>query len=51
MMEAGRELEKIGSVGRALAHIEVDVRGPQGQHLAPGSTGEICLRGPKITRG
>jgi fatty-acyl-CoA synthase len=51
MMEAGRELEKIGSVGRALAHVEVEVRGPEGQRLAPGDTGEICLRGPKITRG
>jgi fatty-acyl-CoA synthase len=51
MMEAGRELEKIGSVGRALAHIEVEVRAPEGQRLAPGATGEICLRGPKITRG
>ena len=51
MMEAGRELEKIGSVGRALAHIEVEVRGPEGQRLAAGGSGEICLRGPKITRG
>jgi fatty-acyl-CoA synthase len=51
MMEAGRELEKIGSVGRALAHVEVEVRGPKGQRLAPGDSGEICLRGPKITRG
>ncbi|HEU0060993.1 MAG TPA: AMP-binding protein, partial [Hyphomicrobiaceae bacterium] len=51
MMEAGRELEKIGSVGRALAHVEVEVRGPEGQRLAPGESGEICLRGPKITRG
>jgi fatty-acyl-CoA synthase len=51
MMEAGREIEKIGSVGRALAHVEVEIRGPEGEVLAPGETGEICLRGPKITRG
>ena len=51
MMEAGRELEKIGSVGRALAHIEVEIRGSDGQPLAPGDTGEICLRGPKVTQG
>jgi acyl-CoA synthetase (AMP-forming)/AMP-acid ligase II len=51
MMEAGREIEKIGSVGRALSHIEVEIRGPEGQRLAPGDTGEICLRGPKVTRG
>jgi fatty-acyl-CoA synthase len=51
MMEAGRELEKIGSVGRALAHVEVEIRGSDGQRLAPGDTGEICLRGPKVTQG
>jgi fatty-acyl-CoA synthase len=51
MMEAGREIEKIGSVGRALAHVEVEIRCPDGEALAPGETGEICLRGPKITRG
>jgi acyl-CoA synthetase (AMP-forming)/AMP-acid ligase II len=51
LMEAGREIEKIGSVGRALAHVEVEIRGPEGQRLAPGDTGEICLRGPKVTQG
>ncbi len=51
LMEAGRELEKIGSVGRALAHVEVTVRDEAGRALAPGAEGEICLRGPKITRG
>jgi fatty-acyl-CoA synthase len=51
MMEAGREIEKIGSVGRALAHVEVAILGPDGETLAPGETGEICLRGPKITPG
>src|SRR6516164_7673111 len=51
MMEAGREIEKIGSVGRALAHVDIEIRGPEGEVLAPGEAGEICLRGPKITRG
>ena len=51
MMEAGREIEKIGSVGRALAHVEVSIRAGNGETLAPGETGEICLRGPKITPG
>ncbi len=50
-MEAGREIEKIGSVGRALAHVEVAICNPQGHHLPAGEPGEICLRGPKITRG
>jgi acyl-CoA synthetase (AMP-forming)/AMP-acid ligase II len=51
LMEAGREIEKIGSVGRALAHVEIDIRDSEGRRLAPGEAGEICLRGPKITRG
>ncbi len=51
MMEPGREIEKIGSTGRALAHVEVDIRDDDGAVLPPGEAGEICLRGPKITRG
>jgi fatty-acyl-CoA synthase len=51
MMEAGREIEKIGSVGRALAHIEVEIRDDEGRTLAAGESGEICLRGPKVTKG
>jgi len=51
MMERGREIEKIGSVGRALAHVEVEIRDAVGRTLPPGESGEICLRGPKVTRG
>jgi fatty-acyl-CoA synthase len=51
LMEAGREIEKIGSVGRALAHVEVEIRDAEGRAVEPGATGEICLRGPKVTRG
>jgi len=51
MMEPGREIEKIGSVGRALAHVEVAIRNEMGDAVPPGENGEICLRGPKITRG
>jgi len=51
MMEAGREIEKIGSVGRAVAHVEVEIRDDGGETLAPGMEGEICLRGAKVTRG
>jgi acyl-CoA synthetase (AMP-forming)/AMP-acid ligase II len=51
MMEAGREIEKIGSTGRALTHVEVEIRDSEGRPLPAGEAGEICLRGPKITRG
>ena len=51
MMEPGYELEKIGSVGRALSHVEVEIRDDAGRTLPPGRTGEICLSGARITRG
>jgi fatty-acyl-CoA synthase len=50
LMEAGREIEKIGSTGRALAHVEIEIRDDTGHRLAAGENGEICLRGPKVTR-
>lgn len=51
LMEAGREIEKIGSTGRALAHVEVAILDDEGQALPSGETGEVCLRGPKVTVG
>jgi acyl-CoA synthetase (AMP-forming)/AMP-acid ligase II len=51
LMEPGREIEKIGSTGRALAHVEIRIVDENGTPLPPNSTGEICLRGPKVTKG
>jgi acyl-CoA synthetase (AMP-forming)/AMP-acid ligase II len=51
LMEAGREIEKIGSTGRAMPHVQVEIRDDEGRALPPGVEGEICLRGPKVTRG
>ncbi|WP_026437355.1 AMP-binding protein [Acidovorax sp. JHL-9] len=51
LMEAGREIEKIGSTGRALAHVELAIMDSDGQPLPAGTEGEVCLRGPKVTRG
>jgi fatty-acyl-CoA synthase len=50
-MEAGREIEKIGSTGRAIAHVEIEIRDDAGNALASGENGEICLRGPKVSKG
>jgi fatty-acyl-CoA synthase len=50
-MEPGREIEKIGSTGRAIAHVEIEIRDDAGNRLPPYENGEICLRGPKITQG
>ncbi len=43
--------EKLGSIGKALAGIDIEVRGPQGEVLPPGQTGELCARGPNIMLG
>jgi fatty-acyl-CoA synthase len=51
LMEAGREIEKIGSTGRAIAHVQIEIRDDHGNRLPAGENGEICLRGPKVTRG
>lgn len=51
LMDAGMEIEKLGSTGRALAHVEIDIRDDQGRSLPAGAEGEICLRGPKVTKG
>jgi acyl-CoA synthetase (AMP-forming)/AMP-acid ligase II len=50
-MEPGLEIAKIGSTGRAVAHVEIEIRDEVGNRLAPGQSGEICLRGPKVTPG
>ncbi|OWU66404.1 acyl-CoA synthetase [Roseovarius sp. 22II1-1F6A] len=51
MMEAGREIEKIGSVGRPVSMVELEIRDDAGTALPPGEAGEICMRGPKVTSG
>jgi fatty-acyl-CoA synthase len=51
MMEAGREIDKIGSTGRAMAHVQIRICDEDGHPVASGEDGEICLRGPKVTRG
>jgi fatty-acyl-CoA synthase len=50
-MEPGLEIAKIGSTGRPVAHVEIEIRDDAGKRVAPGVDGEICLRGPKVTRG
>jgi fatty-acyl-CoA synthase len=51
LMEPGMEIEKIGSTGRATPHVEVEIRDEGGTKLGAREEGEICLRGPKITKG
>ncbi|MGD9861887.1 MAG: AMP-binding protein [Pseudodonghicola sp.] len=51
LMEPGREIDKIGSVGRPVSMVELEIRDDSGAALPPGAAGEICMRGPKVTRG
>lgn len=51
LMEAGQEIARIGSTGRALAHVQIEIRDDRGEALPPRREGEICLCGPKVTRG
>jgi len=50
-MEPGMEFAKLGSAGRAVAHVEIRICNKNGEQVAPGIDGEICLRGPKVTQG
>ena len=45
------EIAKIGSTGRPVAHVEIEIRDDAGNRVAAGENGEICLRGPKVTPG
>ncbi|MBL4874428.1 MAG: AMP-binding protein [Rhodobacteraceae bacterium] len=50
LMEPGMEITKIGSTGRALAHVQIKIMDDDGIVQASGTEGEICLRGPKVTK-
>lgn len=51
LMEPGYEIAKIGSVGRPLRQVEIEIRDEAGRPLPAGETGEVCMRGPKVTGG
>ena len=40
-----------GSIGLPLPSTEVAIRSDDGQYLAVGETGEICVRGPQVMKG
>ncbi len=51
LMEAGREIDRIGSVGRALPQVDIEIRDEAGRALPAGEEGEVCIRGAKVTQG
>ena len=40
---------RLGSVGQALPSVEIEIRDPDGEALAPGQRGEIYVRGPQVS--
>jgi long-chain acyl-CoA synthetase len=40
-----------GSIGLPISSTELSIRDDAGQDLPIGATGEICLRGPQVTKG
>ena len=51
LMEAGMEIAKIGSTGRPTPHCEIRITDDDGKEVPAGQQGEICVRGPKVTKG
>ncbi len=40
---------RLGSVGRPLPDLEVEIRGPDGEVAAPGQSGEVWVRGEQVS--
>jgi len=40
---------RLGSVGRPLPSLELEIRGPDGEALGPGQSGEVYVRGEQIS--
>ncbi len=40
---------RLGSVGRPLPSIEMEIRGPRGEVLSPGQSGEVYVRGEQVS--
>jgi fatty-acyl-CoA synthase len=49
-LDRDRAIQKAGSIGRPLFHMEVRVVDNQNQDLPPGETGEMLIRGPNVTQ-
>jgi acyl-CoA synthetase (AMP-forming)/AMP-acid ligase II len=50
-LDKGKTVEKIGSVGTPCLHLEVAIWDDADRPVAPGTLGEIVLRGPKVFKG
>ena len=51
ILSSGATPERADSVGLPMPVVDVAIADPTGNHLAPGETGEVLLRGPIIMAG
>ena len=40
-----------GAIGVPVPSTEMQLRGPEGEEVAPGEQGELCIRGPQVMKG
>ncbi|MFO1395096.1 MAG: class I adenylate-forming enzyme family protein [Steroidobacteraceae bacterium] len=50
-LDPDRLVDKLGSIGKALEGVEIEIRDPAGVRLPPHQTGELCARGPNVMLG
>ncbi|MCX5909182.1 MAG: AMP-binding protein [Deltaproteobacteria bacterium] len=50
-LDRDRALQKAGSIGRPLFHMEVRIADDQNRDLPPGQDGEMLIRGPNLMQG
>src|SRR5581483_864017 len=51
VLGADRIMDKAGSVGLPVMHLEARIVDRDGRDVAPGETGELWVRGPSVTTG
>ncbi len=50
-LKAEHSVTKLGSAGLPPPYTDVTIKDPEGNDLAPGERGEVCIRGPNVMLG
>lgn len=50
-LSKSKSLQKLGSVGKPVPHLQVRILDDDGKDVAPNELGEICFKGPKVFKG
>ena len=51
MLDPADAIRKLGSAGKAMMHTSIRIVDDEGNDVAPGSIGELLIKGPNITPG